>query len=94
MKILELNKDKYFFILDENTKIPILEISRDDLFKIMNQVYEDKKYYDIENSLASIDEIKNPIEREVAKQLLEKMKEFESQVDSIKTRLDAQYPEA
>lgn len=93
MKILESTDRGNYFVLDNDEKEPVLEITRDNLFKMMENVYSNKDFYDMEDSSLIISEMKNPIEKEIANQIVNKIKEFQGQVDNIKARLDAQYPE-
>lgn len=93
MKILESTDRGNYFVLDKDEKEPVLEITRDNLFKMMENVYSNKDFYDMEDSSLIISEMKNPIEKEIANQIVNKIKEFQGQVDNIKARLDAQYPE-
>ena len=92
MKLLELTKASLSFNIDETRQVPVLDIKKEDLFSIMEKVYSDKNYYDISMSQNVLSQVKNPVERDVANQILSKIKEFTNQVDGLKSQLNDKYP--
>lgn len=94
MQILKSVEGTTYFILSDEKKVSVLDIQRNDLFAMMENVYADKRYYELDDVQEMITQIKNPVEREIATQIVEKIKEFAEQVDNLKARLIAQYPEA
>ena len=92
MKLLELTKASLSFNIDETRQVPVLDIKKEDLFSIMEKVYNDKNYYDISMSQNVLSQVKNPVERDVANQILSKIKEFTNQVDWLKSQLNDKYP--
>lgn len=92
MKLLELTKASLSFNIDETRQVPVLDIKKEDLFSIMEKVYNDKNYYDISMSQNVLSQVKNPVERDVANQILSKIKEFTNQVDGLKSQLNDKYP--
>lgn len=91
MIFLKIEDKKAYFILEEK-KIEPEEISRDDLLNILNLVYEEHR-----NIIFPEDEefssIVNPIEKEIVEQITAKIKEFHSNVPSIKEQINNQFPE-
>lgn len=92
MKLLEKTKVGLFFNLNETKQVPVLDIKKEDLFSLMERIYNNKDYYDINTSEGDLSLVKNPVEKEVARQIISKIKEFREQVDGLKSQLNDKYP--
>lgn len=66
MKVLVINSGKSMFIVDDNQYVSPEDISREDLLKILNDIYEksNKEEVEIPNKI-EIEMIKNPVEKEI-----------------------------
>lgn len=93
MKALEINDyGKASFCIDKTKLIPVMELDKESLFIMLNNLFDDRSYYDFENTDEVMKSIKNQVEKEMAKQIITKLKNFSDQVDDIKEDLDAKYP--
>ncbi|KRL74749.1 hypothetical protein FD08_GL001473 [Lentilactobacillus parakefiri DSM 10551] len=54
-------------------------------------VYEDSEYYDF--NVNDLENIKNPVEKEITKQLMDKIKEFSDNSEDLKKQFDGKFPE-
>lgn len=90
MKVLVIESGKpYFDVQGEN--IPVEELSREHLVTILNDIYESEEV--IEQIINSeIDEIRNPVEKEIVNQILQKINEFIENVENIKREINLQFP--
>ncbi|MCW6659835.1 hypothetical protein NHG25_05010 [Aerococcaceae bacterium NML191292] len=93
MEILVQNNNSYFFNIEgENVKPE--DLSRDNLLWLLNEIYHLSTKEDIIFPGDSIIcEIKNPIEREIVQQILQKVSEFKNNVDNIRREIESQFPE-
>lgn len=90
MNFLKIDEKKAYFILEDD-QIEPEKLSRDDLVKILNIVYEN----DAEVVFPEEDEfnsIVNPIEREIVEQITAKIEEFHANVPNIKKEINNQFP--
>lgn len=93
MDILNINNNEVQIRVSEEESVSVLDISKEQLFKILDNVYENEEYYNLElvgNELASI---KNPVKKVIAEQILDKIQDFKKQVGALRTTLSAKYPE-
>lgn len=91
MIILELNEGKSNFLIEDKYIAPE-ELSRDDLLKILNKIYEDKDDSIEIPQKEAIEEIKNPIEKEIVQQIIQKIFEFKENVENIRQEVQSQFP--
>lgn len=90
MRILKISLGKAYFIVDDNEVIPE-EISREDLLRILNNIYETEEEIIIPNK--EMDEIKNPVEKEIVQQIIQKISDFKDNVENIRHEVRTQFPD-
>lgn len=90
MNFLKIDEKKAYFILKDD-RIEPEKLSRDDLVKILNIVYENhaEVVFPEEDEFNSI---VNPIEREIVEQITAKIEEFHANVPNIKKEINNQFP--
>lgn len=91
MKVLEVNEGKSSFLIDEKHIAPEA-LSREDLLYILNKIYEDETDGIEIPQLEELEEIKNPIEKEIVQQIIQKMVEFKNNVENIRQEVQSQFP--
>ncbi|PQG47028.1 hypothetical protein CUS37_04345 [Enterococcus faecium] len=91
MKVLKIDSGKSYFIVRENEIIPE-DVSREDLLNILNDIYETKEKIIIPND-ADLEEIKNPVEKEIVQQIIQKISDFVGNIDNLREEIQAQFPE-
>lgn len=91
MQILINNSGCYFMINDRKVKPE--DLSKDDLLDLFNTIYhmEDITKLRIPEEM-EIDEIKNPVEKEIVKQIIQKIKEFVDNLETIKKGIESSFP--
>ncbi len=90
MKVLIVNSGKSKFVIGENNVDPE-NLSRDDLLMILNNIYESEENVVIP-SIEELDEIRNPIEKEIVQQIIQKISDFSNNVENIRQEVQAQFP--
>lgn len=90
MKVLIVNSGKSKFVIGENNVDPE-NLSRDDLLMILNNIYESEEKVVIP-SIEELDEIRNPIEKEIVQQIIQKISDFSNNVENIRQEVQAQFP--
>lgn len=90
MKILIVNSGKSKFVIGENNVEPE-NLSRADLLMILNNIYESEENVVIP-SIEELDEIRNPIEKEIVQQIIQKISDFSNNVENIRQEVQAQFP--
>ena len=91
MKVLKIDSGKSYFIVRENEIIPE-DVSRADLLNILNDIYETKEKIIIPND-TDLEEIKNPVEKEIVQQIIQKISDFVGNIDNLREEIQAQFPE-
>lgn len=91
MKVLKIDSGKSYFIVRENEIIPE-DVSREDLLNILNDIYETKEKIIIPND-KDLEEIKNPVEKEIVQQIIQKISDFVGNIDNLREEIQAQFPE-
>ena len=66
-------------------------LSRADLLMILNNIYESEENVVIP-SIEELDEIRNPIEKEIVQQIIQKISDFSNNVENIRQEVQAQFP--
>ncbi|MHB9652714.1 hypothetical protein ACX92S_13720 (plasmid) [Enterococcus faecalis] len=94
MKVLVINSGKSMFIVDDNQYVSPEDISREDLLKILNDIYEksNKEEVEIPNKI-EIEMIKNPVEKEIVQQIIQKISDFKDNVENIRQELQISFPD-
>ena len=90
MKVLIVNSGKSKFVIGENNVEPENH-SRADLLMILNNIYESEENVVIP-SIEELDEIRNPIEKEIVQQIIQKISDFSNNVENIRQEVQAQFP--
>ncbi|MGO2617143.1 MAG: hypothetical protein ACTH83_02075 [Lactococcus cremoris] len=91
MKVLEINNGKANFLIEERHVAPE-ELSRDDLLYVLNKIYENETECIEIPQPEVIEEIKNPIEKEIILQIIQKISEFNINVKNIRQEVQSQFP--
>ena len=89
MKVLIVNSGKSKFVIGENNVEPE-NLSRADLLMILNNIYESEENVVIP-SIEELDEIRNPIEKEIVQQIIQKISDFSNNVENIRQEVQAQF---
>lgn len=94
MKVLVINSGKSMFIVDDNQYVSPEDISREDLLKILNDIYEkfNKEEVEIPDKI-EIEMIKNPVEKEIVQQIIQKISDFKDNVENIRQELQISFPD-
>lgn len=90
MKVLIVNSGKSKFVIGENNVDPE-NLSRNDLLMILNNIYESEEKVVIP-SIEELDGIRNPIEKEIVQQIIQKISDFSNNVENIRQEVQAQFP--
>lgn len=91
MKVLELNNGKSNFVIEEKHITPE-KLTRENLLYILNRIYEDETDSVEIPQLEIIEEIKNPIEKEIVQQIIQKIIEFKNNIENIRQDVQSQFP--
>ena len=93
MKVLIVNSGKSKFVIGENNVVFVEpeNLSRADLVMILNNIYESEENVVIP-SIEELDEIRNPIEKEIVQQIIQKISDFSNNVENIRQEVQAQFP--
>lgn len=91
MKILEVEKSKSYFIV-MGRKVEPEKLSRDELFTILNLVYENHDTIIFPND-DDFKNIVNPVEKEIVEQIIAKIKEFRTNILDIDKEIKNQFPD-
>ncbi|MFI3685654.1 hypothetical protein VBG40_10645 [Vagococcus fluvialis] len=91
MRVLEINDGKSNFLVGDKLISPE-SLSRDNLLKILNKIYENRNDSIEIPQIEEIKKIKNPIEREIVEQIIQKISEFNDNVDNIRQEVESPFP--
>lgn len=91
MKILTINQECNFLINEREVKPE--DLSKEELLALFNTIYE----LDNINSLqipedTEINNIKNPVEKEIVYQIIQKIQEFKDNLEQIKQDIESSFP--
>ncbi|AAN59220.1 TPA: hypothetical protein ACPQXA_001333 [Streptococcus mutans] len=90
MEVLKIEGNNCFFIVDaENIKPE--DLSKEHLVSILNLIYETDDEIEIP-SLEIIEKIKNPVEKEIVHQIIQKIEEFKENVENLRKEINSQFP--
>ncbi|MEB6261435.1 MULTISPECIES: hypothetical protein [Staphylococcus] len=90
MKILEQNDTGVYFLVKEEEISP-LNLSKDNLLDIMTEMYNTSENILIPSS-EIIDNIKNPVEKDIVEQIVSKISDFKDNINNIKHEVETQFP--
>lgn len=91
MKILEIRQGKSSFLI-RGEHVEPESLSRDDLMYLLNKIYEDETESIEIPHQKLLQDIKNPIEKEIVQQIIQKISEFKSNVNNIRQEVQSQFP--
>lgn len=91
MKILKIKTECYFSINGRDVKPG--DLSKNDLLELFNDIYalDDIKSLIIPGD-DEIDKIKNPVEKEIVSQIIQKIQEFKDNLEQIKQNIESSFP--
>ena len=90
MEILKNERNNCFFVVDEETIKPE-DLSKEHLVSILNLIYETDDEIEIP-SPEIIEKIKNPVEKEIVHQIIQKIEEFKENVENLRKEINSQFP--
>ena len=91
MKILELNNGTSKFIVEQNQISPV-DLSRNDLLNIMNEMYTTSENIEIP-TVEELNALHNPVEREIVEQIIRKVVDFKDNISNIKHEVEVSFPD-
>lgn len=86
MKILRISEDKKCFYNIDGKEQPIMDISKDDILKILMYIYNDDKGVEFDGYTEV--NILNEAEKVIYSQLYEKFVDFNKKKDTLKNEID------
>ncbi|CAM2736832.1 hypothetical protein [Streptococcus mutans] len=90
MEILKNERNNCFFVVDEENIKPE-DLSKEHLVSILNLIYETDDEIEIP-SPEIIEKIKNPVEKEIVHQIIQKIEEFKENVENLRKEINSQFP--
>ena len=91
MQVLTVNGGCYFLIDDNQVKPE--NLTKDDLLKLFNEIYEIEDIKSVElPTEGELNNIKNPVEKEIVNQIIQKIEEFINNLESIKRDIESSFP--
>ncbi|MDT2811765.1 hypothetical protein P7H33_02255 [Vagococcus lutrae] len=91
MQVLKIESGKSYFIIGEENVSPE-ELSRDHLFSLLSSIYEDDEHKIIFPDNTELDTLRNPVEKEIVNQILQKISDFTNNVSNIRQEVQVQFP--
>ena len=91
MEILTIDSGKSYFKVRDNNVEPE-KISREDLLKILNDIYETEEEISIPDT-EFLNDIRNPVEKEIVQQIIQKISDFADNIDNIRDEVKGNFPE-
>lgn len=91
MEILTIDSGKSYFKVRDNNVEPE-KISREDLLKILNDIYEAEEEISIPDT-EFLNDIRNPVEKEIVQQIIQKISDFSDNIDNIRDEVKGNFPE-
>jgi len=70
----------------------IMSLDREQLLKIFKFMYENTNSLNFNDAFVKINELRNPVELEVTKQIFQKLRDFDENAESIRTEFDEKFP--
>ncbi|MFA9467177.1 MULTISPECIES: hypothetical protein [Streptococcus] len=91
MKILTINQECNFLINEKEVKPE--DLSKQDLLDLFNAIYDlgDINLLQIPED-TEINKIKNPVEKEIVNQIIQKVQEFKDNLNQIKQDIESTFP--
>ncbi|CYW25158.1 TPA: hypothetical protein U2C64_001043 [Streptococcus suis] len=91
MQVLTVNGGCYFLIGDNQVKPE--NLTKDNLLKLFNEIYEIEDIESVElPTEEELNNIKNPVEKEIVNQIIQKIEEFINNLESTKRDIESSFP--
>lgn len=91
MQILTINQECNFLI--NGREIKPENLSKKDLLDLFNDIYKLENIDSLKiPEDAEIDKIKNPVEKEIVSQIIQKIQEFKDNLERIKQDIESSFP--
>ena len=91
MQILRINSECHFLI--NSRKVKPENLSKKDLLDLFNDIYKLENIDSLKiPEDAEIDKIKNPVEKEIVSQIIQKIQEFKDNLEQIKQDIESSFP--
>lgn len=92
MQILTVNEKGSYFLIDGNSIKPE-NLSKDNLLKLFNEIYQLEEIDALQiPDEVEIDKIKNPVEKEIVNQIIQKVEEFVNNLEQTKQDIESSFP--
>ena len=91
MKVLKIENEKCLYSLDGTNYESILDIGKDDIYIILNCIYEGKG--EIDEYTEDL-KIKNDVERLIYKDLYVQLNNFKQNIPALKQEINEEFKEA
>lgn len=94
MQLLEVksNTQDILFNISEDKQKSVKDLDREDLFKMMNALYENPEYYTFVEE-QDLDVLNNDLVKEMAKQIQKELKDFHSNASFLRGQIEGAFPE-
>lgn len=92
MQALRIDQNKAVFVISATKTVPVMDLNKEDLFVMLQHIYEDENFYELDDSSSVVSNIKNPVEEEIARQIIQRLVAFSEQVSTLKESMDSKYP--
>jgi hypothetical protein len=92
MKVLEIDDVGAVFVVSTEKRVRVLKITDTDIYTMLDNIFSNHEYYNFEDSSESIEQIHNPVEKEMAIQIIKQLITFSNQAESLKSDLDTEFP--
>lgn len=92
MQILTVNEEGSYFLIDGNSIKPE-NLSKDNLLKLFNEIYQLEEINALQiPDEVRINKIKNPVEKEIVNQIIQKVEEFVNNLEQTKQDIESSFP--
>lgn len=92
MQILTVNEKGSYFLIDGNSIKPE-NLSKDNLLKLFNEIYQLEEINALQiPDEEAINKIKNPVEKEIVNQIIQKVEEFVNNLEQTKQDIESSFP--
>lgn len=76
----------------DSKQVLFMSLNRNELLEVFDYVYNNPKSLDFSVAFQLLDDLRNPVEKEITKQILSKLQEFDENSEIIKRELDDKFP--
>lgn len=92
MKILKIIESKPYLVVTDKKTVEISQLNREDLLTTLKTIYDSTEEYNF-NYESDLEEIVNPVEKELTKQIMQKIKEFYENRDNLLKEVQDKFPQ-